>query len=230
VFERIEAEYGPIWYDRIFNTTMKKLTSEDLSLCLRAGALGIPVHVHTGVQTTHQKVLWLQQDDYYGQIAQSRIPPRVQPAVEETAVIVPVLGRPQNAVPFMASLKASTGLATVYAVADPHGFDDKTEEAWRQAGAEVLRGDAEWGAHLPGAQRSAARTFAEKVNLGYRQTREPWLFLVGDDVRFEAGWLDHAQAAARDGAHVIGTNDLHNPRVLAGEHATHPPDPPRLYR
>ena len=35
-------------------------------------------------------------------------------------VIVPVLGRPQNAEPFMRSLRASTGLATVYAVAEPN--------------------------------------------------------------------------------------------------------------
>lgn len=207
VFERIQAEYGPIWYDRIFNSTMGKLTSEDLSLCLRAGALNIPVHVHTGIRTTHQKVLWLQQDDYYAQVAQSRIPPRVQPAVEQTAVIVPVLGRPQNAAPLMASLLASTGLATVYAVADEEDRD--TAQAWRDAGARVVLHPGGGG------------TFAQKVNHGYRATREPWLFLVGDDVRFEAGWLDQAQAAARDGAHVIGTNDLHNPRVLAGEHATH---------
>src|SRR4029077_20483144 len=64
-------------------------------------------------------------------------------------------------------------------------------------------------------------TFAEKVNQAYRETDEPWLFLVGDDVRFQPGWLDQAQHAARDGAHVIGTNDLHNPLVLKGEHATH---------
>lgn len=208
VFERIQAECGPIWYDRIFNSTMNKLTSEDLSLCLRAGALGIPVHVHTGVRTTHQKVLWLQQDDYFAQVAQARIPPPVQPAVEETAVIVPVLGRPQNAAPFMTSLRASTGLATVYAVAD--AGDAETVAAWREAGAQVIRREGE-----------SVGTFAEKVNVGYRSTSEPWLFLVGDDVRFESGWLDQAQAAARDGAHVIGTNDLHNPLVLAGEHATH---------
>jgi hypothetical protein len=64
-------------------------------------------------------------------------------------------------------------------------------------------------------------TFAEKVNHGYAKTAEPWLFLVGDDVRFHPGWLDHAQAVAGDQFHVIGTNDLGNPRVTSGEHATH---------
>ncbi len=208
VFERIQEKYGPIWYDRIFNPTMNKLTSEDLSLCLRAGAIGIPIHVHTGVRTTHQKALWLQEEDYFAQVAVARVPPSVPPAVEETAVIVPVVGRPQNAVPFMASLRASTGLATVYAIADES--DAETVAAWRTAGATVIRREGE-----------SVGTFAEKVNFGYERTSEPWLFLVGDDVRFQAGWLDQAQAAARDGAHVVGTNDLHNPRVTSGEHATH---------
>ena len=41
-------------------------------------------------------------------------------------------------------------------------------------------------------------------------------------MRFHPGWLDQAQHAARDGASVVGTNDLHNPRSLAGEHSPHP--------
>lgn len=209
VFERIEAEYGT-WYDRVPNTTTKQVVSEDLSMCLRAGALGIPVHVHTGVRTTHQKILWLAQDDYYGQVALSQIAPPVPPATEETAVIVPVLRRPGNAAPFMESLAASGApLARVYAVADAD--DTETAAAWKEAGAQVLT----WHGPSPG-------TFAQKVNVGYRATAEPWLLLAGDDVKFHPGWLDQAQHAARDGADVIGTNDLHNPRVTAGEHSPHP--------
>ena len=136
VFEKIKAEYGT-WYDRVPNTTMGQVISEDLSLCLRACALDIPVHVHTGVKTTHQKTLWLAEDDYYGQVALSQLVPPVPPAAEETAVIVPVLGRPGNAGPFMESLAASGApLARVYAVADA---DDKaTAKAWEEAGADVL--------------------------------------------------------------------------------------------
>jgi hypothetical protein len=41
-------------------------------------------------------------------------------------------------------------------------------------------------------------------------------------VVFKPGWLDHAEHAARiTGANVVGTNDLGNPRVMRGEHATH---------
>ena len=210
VFERIQAEYGEHWYDRVPNTTMGQVVSEDLSMCLRAGALGIPMYVHTGVKTSHQKLLWLAEDDYYGQVALSKMVPPVPAAAEETAVIVPVLGRPGSAAPFMESLAASGApLARVYAVAD---IDDaETAQAWKEAGATVLA----WPGEPPG-------TFAQKVNAGYRVTSEPWLLLTGDDVRFHPGWLDQAQHAARDGAAVVGTNDLHNPRVTAGDHSPHP--------
>jgi GT2 family glycosyltransferase len=210
VFEKVQAEYGT-WYDRVPNTTMGQVISEDLSLCLRACALDIPIHVHTGVKTTHQKTLWLAEDDYFGQVALSQLVPPVPAATEETAVIVPVLGRPGNAAPFMESLKASGApLAKVYAVAD--AADEATVAAWKDAGAEVIE---RFSTDRPG-------TFAEKVNIGYESTSEPWLLLTGDDVKFHPGWLDQAQHAARDGADVVGTNDLHNPRTTAGDHSPHP--------
>lgn len=207
VLEKMHAEHGPTWYDRIKNPSTGDLIGEDLSFCVRAGGLGFPIHVHTGVRTTHQKTLWLGEPDWW---AWAQAPP----ATDQVAVIVPVMRRPQNAEPFMRSLRASTGLATVYAVAD--SIDMETCDAWQKAGAEVIVWEFDEG-RRPG-------TFAEKVNVGYSAAgadRRPWLFLTGDDVRFHPGWLDHAQAVAGDELHVVGTNDLVNPRVLAGEHATH---------
>jgi hypothetical protein len=162
--------------------------------------LDIPVHVHTGIRTTHLKQFWLAEQDYW----RAAVAP---PAIEPVAVIVPVLRRPQNAAPFMASLKASTGLASVYAIVQ--AGDDDTRAAWVQAGATAVGSTGD------------ITTFAEKVNVGYESTTEPWLFLCGDDVRFHPGWLDHAQAIAGDKIHVVGTNDIANPRVTSGEHATH---------
>lgn len=247
VFERLFAQYGRGWYDRAFNPSMKAETSEDLSFCMRALALDIPLHVHTGVKTSHMKKVWLSEVEYHAQR-----PPA--PATGETAVLVPVMQRPQNAEPFMRSLRASTGLARAFAVADES--DVETAQAWRRAGAEVLV--------MPAAERPG--TFAEKVNFGYRcvvgapalldplkavdaeaaagveelfktlsstpyrlhalsphefEALPEWLFITGDDVRFYPGWLDHAQAAAGDKHHVVGTNDMSNPRVMAGKHATH---------
>lgn len=240
VCERIRAGEGDEWFTRK-RYPSGQLIAEDLSFCARVNGLGLPVLVNTAVRTNHHKPVWLSEGDYWRQV----VPP---PATEQTAVIVPVMRRPQNARPFMASLRASTGLATVYAVTDP--ADVETVAAWRAAAADVLLTDAEelggsaaecsscgrplspdHDADAPGptvrhpfmpVTTSGPGTFAEKVNLGYRQTSEPWLFLVGDDVRFHPGWLDHAQHVARStGARVVGTNDLGTPRVQAGEHATH---------
>lgn len=204
VFERLEKEHGAAWYNRIPNTTTGQLIGEDLSFCLRVGALNIPIHVHTGVEASHAKIDWLSKRQYTEQLQNDAIQLARQSAGEPTAVLVPVLGRPQNAAPFMESLKASTAQATVYAIAN--SADQKTITAWAKAGALILEGND-------------LNTFAEKVNHGYRATTEPWLLLVGDDVRFHAGWLEAAQKV---GTEVVGTNDLANPRVLKGEHTCHP--------
>jgi hypothetical protein len=198
VFETIAEKLGPNWYDRTPGAD-GKLLGEDVSFCVRAAACEIPVHVHTGVRTTHYKGQWVSEADHW----RAFNPP---PAREEVAVVVPVLERWRNAEPFMRSLRASTGLAHAYAVAD--SSDDAVIRAWEDAGATVLVDNLV--------------TFAKKVNLGYSKTTEPWLLMVGDDVTFKPGWLDHAQHVAESlNASVIGTNDLGNPRVLAGEHATH---------
>lgn len=201
VLERIVEAHGQTWYTRLAGSDGAML-GEDVSFCVRAGALDIPIHVHTGVRTSHLKHQWLAEADFW----RHSVAP---PATEQTAVLVPVMQRPQNAAPFMASLRASTGMATVYAIADED--DQMTQYAWSMAGATVL--------YLPGDEPG---TFAEKVNHGYAATDEPWAFICGDDVRFRPGWLDQAQAVADQGAYdVIGTNDLGNPKVMAGDHATH---------
>lgn len=74
VFEQVRDKYGPIWYDRVPNTSTGQLISEDLSFCLRTGALGIPLFVHTGVRTTHLKPSWVAEEDYWRQRALSPPP------------------------------------------------------------------------------------------------------------------------------------------------------------
>ncbi len=200
VFERLHAEYGPTWFDKAKLPNGTSALSEDLSFCARASSLGIPIIVHTGVKTTHMKPIWLSEPYYWTRMT-------APPAVEPVAVLVPVMERPQNAEPFMQSLRASTGLATAYAICD--AADTETWRAWYDAGATMV--EAETGP-----------TFAQKVNVGYRKSHERLLFLTGDDVRFHPGWLDHAELiAAVTGAAVVGTNDLGNPRVIEGDHATH---------
>ena len=64
VLEKIRDEYGKSWYSPVFNKSVNMTISEDLSFCSRAGALGIPIHVHTGVRTTHLKQVWLDERIY----------------------------------------------------------------------------------------------------------------------------------------------------------------------
>lgn len=72
VFEKVSAEFGATWYNRApeaqpDETGTVRMMGEDLSFCMRAGVVGIPVHVHTGVKTTHLKAVWLAEDDYLQQ-------------------------------------------------------------------------------------------------------------------------------------------------------------------
>lgn len=63
--------------------------------------------------------------------------------------------------------------------------------------------------------------YARKINAGYHNTVEPLLFLGADDIRFHPNWLPNAVALLDDTTHVIGTNDLGNPRTIEGTHSTH---------
>lgn len=69
VYEKIAAwsmEQGApahIWFERIPGPD-GELCGEDVSFCLRAHQVDVPVVVHTGVTTTHQKSAWYGVDDY----------------------------------------------------------------------------------------------------------------------------------------------------------------------
>lgn len=133
------------------------------------------------------------------------------PGVQGVAVLVPVLNRPDNVKPLLDSFnEANDGSASLYFICDA---DDLTEtDAVKAAGGKVLISDR-------------GTTFAQKVNSGFSQTLEPWLFICGDDVRFHKGWLKAARKLSKT-YDVIGTNDTltvgaGNPRVADGSHSDH---------
>lgn len=64
VLAKMRSECGDTWFDRARLNT--ELLGEDLSFCARVGELGFPVHVHTGVRTSHYKSLWLTESHYIG--------------------------------------------------------------------------------------------------------------------------------------------------------------------
>lgn len=85
VFERIHEEFGT-WYGRSRNPSTGQLISEDLSFCVRANALDIPIYVHTGVRTTHAKPMWLGEAQYWRQRAVSPAPWKPEPRGQAQAV------------------------------------------------------------------------------------------------------------------------------------------------
>lgn len=60
---RSQGAPAHIWYERIPGPD-GELCGEDISFCLRAHQVGLPVLVHTGVVTTHQKTVWYTSQDY----------------------------------------------------------------------------------------------------------------------------------------------------------------------
>lgn len=64
--------------------------------------------------------------------------------------------------------------------------------------------------------------YARKINHGVRAVSADWYFQGADDLVFHPGWLSAAlRAAETNGARVIGTQDLCNPRTRGGRHSTH---------
>lgn len=126
---------------------------------------------------------------------------------DAVCIIVPVLRRPQNVEPLIASVHGSTP--------QPFRLLFVATAGDRSEIAELERCGADW------IEISEPGSFPRKINLGYRESSEPLLFAGADDLRFHEGWLDAARARLSDEILVVGTNDLGNRRTIDGSHATH---------
>lgn len=121
------------------------------------------------------------------------------------AIIVPTLGRPHAIGPLLNSIERATPWPVrVLFIPDPD--DHEVRRTIRQAGAEEL---------------PVAGGYAAKINRGIAATDEQLLFMGADDLNFHPGWFEAATEKLTDGIGVVGTNDLGNPRVKRGKHATH---------
>ena len=125
------------------------------------------------------------------------------------AVLIPCLHRPHRASIVVDSLRASSPETRVVFIASPE--DHAQHDAVTATGADLLVLD-----EPPGRG-----DYARKINAGIKQTSEPLLFMGADDLLFHNGWLPAALAQLAEGVGVVGTNDLHNRRVMRGDHATH---------
>lgn len=121
------------------------------------------------------------------------------------AILVPVLRRPHRVGPLLESIHIANPSARVVFVCDPTDFEE--QHAIRDAGG--------------GEPMLINGNYAAKINAGVRVTTEPHIFLGADDLHFHPGWYEAASALLSDTVGVVGTNDLCNQRVAAGEHSTH---------
>lgn len=129
-------------------------------------------------------------------------------AGDPVVILIPVLRRPHRVAPLLASIAAATPEPhRVLLIVEEHDTDERAAIAAARADHLVVE--------------RPQRSYARKINAGYHASSEPLLFLGADDIQPHPGWLPAAVRHLSDDVHVVGTNDLLNPRVLAGEHATH---------
>jgi hypothetical protein len=135
-------------------------------------------------------------------------------SVLSISVLVPVLGRPQNARPVLESLRSTSDAELVFIVT---ANDLEELDACRMA-VTLDRGSSrtlvveEWRSH----------DYPKKMNHAYGETISDWVLLGSDDITFEPGWQDELLRAARaTGKSVIGTNDKANRLVMKGIFSTH---------
>lgn len=120
------------------------------------------------------------------------------------AILIPVLDRPGNVAPLLASIEQSTPAPfTTLFICDP---DDTAEhQAIAAAGAPAI---------FPGGG------YATKIRAGIAATDDPLVFIGADDLHFTPGWLQAAQNRIAAGAEVVGINDTIR-RRRRPVHATH---------
>lgn len=130
--------------------------------------------------------------------------------MKRCAVLVPILRRPGHVAALAKSLRSSGADARLVFICNHD--DAATIAAVRRARSSLvivpwIADHADW---------------ARKLNYVWPRVKEEWRLHGADDIAFHPGWLEEALAVAdRYSACVIGTNDLGNPRVRAGVHATH---------
>lgn len=130
--------------------------------------------------------------------------------VPDLVIIVPMLRRAHRVAPLIESVTTAT-LCDHRILFVATAGDTAVIDAVGQSGCdmEVIR-------------HNSVGDYAKKINAGYRNSTEPFIFLGADDLAFHSGWFEAAVRHFADPAvGVVGTQDLANRRVIAGTHATH---------
>lgn len=126
----------------------------------------------------------------------------------DLVILVPMLGRPQHVMPLLDTIEKATPGADVLFLCSPSdwGVMDQIRRA-EKTYVEI--------------QYHPVGDYARKINHGVRTTEQSLIFLGASDLAFHPGWFEQAVGQLAPGVGVVGTNDLGNARVMAGDHSTH---------
>jgi glycosyltransferase involved in cell wall biosynthesis len=127
-------------------------------------------------------------------------------------IIIPTYGRPDRlaAVVSDAHAGARTGRVVTLVVE----ADDKP----------TVDAAAKWTHHIVPSRLLVNRrtaSYAGAINTACLDTGADYVFFGADDLHFHPGWYEEAVAMMDGTTMVVGTNDLFNQRVLAGNGSTH---------
>jgi hypothetical protein len=123
------------------------------------------------------------------------------------AILIPTYHRAHKIAEVTCNALDSTDHANVYFIVEPDDHESIT----------AVVGTV--GANLILNRRK--NNYAGAINTGVIDTDEPYVFAGADDLNFHQGWFEAAVALMKKPIEVVGTNDLGNPSVMRGEHATH---------
>lgn len=125
----------------------------------------------------------------------------------QVAVLIPTLGRPNRIPEIVKNVNATCEVARVYFIVE------QDDPATRAAVIDTP--------NCTMITNTRSKNYAGAINTGVLMVRTPFVFAGADDLFFQPGWFEEAEQLMSDTVKVVGTNDLGNPEVLAGSHATH---------
>lgn len=131
------------------------------------------------------------------------------------AVLCPVLARPHRVAPLIESVRAAAKVTPCRVVFIATEGDDAEIAAIREA----QQNSPDVVLHTT---RVDSNSYAKKINYGFAQTTEPFVFMAADDLAFRPGCFERMLAVHLEtGACMVGCDDGGHGGTRTGEHSTH---------
>lgn len=126
-------------------------------------------------------------------------------------IFIPVLGRPQNAKPVVASIASTIAIYDFSVTFIVTAGDEAQYEACLETGARVV------------VVEGGRSEYPRKMNHAFQRTNRKYVLLAADDLEFQPSWDYELMLMAQETKlGVVGSNDCFNPSVMRGEYSTHP--------